>query len=190
VTFLWYSFIVRQQRITRDNYNILLKSKMDLCTVVRRSLSLVLVLSVAFSLVVGAPAQQSHGSSAGNSLSLLRESIMELENVVYKLKDFFKQLQSADNARDAAMLGDAEPEFDLSDLQRLAAAAKSRHSAGSAAGQKTRPSSVDQSASDVDSISDNSMKEALEYLMNLANEKKQDKRDHDIPFPLMDREGQ
>jgi len=158
---------------------------MDLVTVMCRSLSLVLVSLVALSLVTGAPAQQSHGSSAGNALSQLHESIMELENAVYKLKDFERGLQAAFNARDAAMLGDAEPEFDLSDLQRLAAAAKaSRHPS---AGQKTK---VDQSATDLDGISDSSMKEALEYLMNLANEKKQEKRDHDIPFPLLDRENQ
>jgi len=160
---------------------------MDLSTVTRRVFSLVLVFAVVLSLVTGAPAQQSHGSSAGSSLSLLRESIMELENVMYKLKDFSRELQAAYNARDAAMLGDAEPEFDINDLQRLAAAAKaSRHSS---AGQKSKLT-ADQSASDIDSISDNSMKEALEYLMSLANEKKQDKRDHDIPFPLMDRDGQ
>jgi len=158
---------------------------MDLYTVTRRSSSLAAFLAALFLLAAGAPAQQSHSSSSGNGLTLLKESIMELENVVYKLKDLSKQLQqSSYNDRDASMLGDAEPEFDLSDLQRLAAAAKAtRHAT---AGQKNKP--IDQSASDVEN--DNSMKEALEYLMNLANEKKQEKRDHDIPFPLHDREDQ
>jgi len=33
-----------------------------------------------------------------------------------------------------------------------------------------------------------SLREALEYLVGLAKQKKLERRDHDIPFPLNDRE--
>jgi len=48
-------------------------------------------------------------------------------------------------------------------------------------------------SSDLDDSSDISLKEALEYLVGLAKQKKLERRDHDIPFPLSDkgdREGQ
>jgi len=147
-----------------------------------------LMISQAFS----APAQQSHNSPITSSGSMLHSVIEELENALYKLKLLTNTLQLP-TGKDAAMLGDAEPEFDLSDLERVAA----QHSAATrpkpdqqSAAVRPRPKSadaaVDQSQSIVEDLEGDNMplEEALQYLLALAKERKLKRRDHDIPFPV------
>jgi len=140
---------------------------------------LVLVISQVFS----APAQQSHSQPITGSGRELHDIIVELENALYKLKQLSNSLQLPTN-KDAAMLGDAEPEFDLSDLDRLSA------QQSSSARSRPKPAHSDQSQAVVNSEEELPLEEALQYLMSLAKQRKLQRRDHDIPFPLSDKDNQ
>lgn len=134
----------------------------------------VCLIALIVSQVTCAPSQQTHNQPITGSGAGLHSIIVELENALYKLKELSNALQVPSN-RDAAMLGDAEPEFDLSDLERLSHDQSSR----------AKPSQPI-----VDNSHDMSIEEALQYLMDLAKERKLQRRDHDIPFPLSNKENQ
>jgi len=150
----------------------------------RRTSTVMMVVYVAIlvvSQVFSAPAQQSHNQPITGSQ--LHSIIVEIENALYKLKQLSNTLQLS-SSKDAAMLGDAEPEFDLSDLERISA----QQSSAGRARPKPSHTAVDQSQSIVGSQEDMPLEEALQYLMALAKERKVQRRDHDIPFPLTDKE--
>jgi len=137
--------------------------------------------TLIISQVVSAPAQQSQPITGSGSV--LHSVIVELENALYKLKQLSTNLETL-TSKDAAMLGDAEPEFDLSDLERLA---------GAHARSKSGHTAENQSGSIVDRPSgpgDLPLEEALQYLLTLAKERKVQRRDHDIPFPVANKEEQ
>jgi hypothetical protein len=138
-----------------------------------------LVSAVAFSTSVQSAPLSSH--SAG-SPEAIHNIILELENVLYKLKDYARDLQAASSRRDSPP-GAADARSEVDELQ--SAASKSQQAAGPVAAPKSRLPTVQQS--DVEG-NDISLREALEYLVSLAKQKKVEKRDHDIPFPLTDRD--
>jgi len=144
-----------------------------------RHLLLVVLISGVFSKISTAPAQSL--PSAG-SPEMLHNIIIELENVLYKLKDYARAIQAAGQreAQQQQQVSDKASELDLSELQ----AAVSRNQQSN---PKSRPNSNDL---DTAANSDVSLREALEYLVGLAKQKKIERRDHDIPFPLNDRENQ
>jgi hypothetical protein len=111
---------------------------------------------------------------------VLHNIILELENVLYKLKDYAREMQ-ASSRKESQQGSDGKSEAD--ELQLAA----SKSQLGGEAGSKARLPSVQQ-PQDVEGASDISLREALEYLVSLAKEKKVQRRDHDIPFPLTDRE--
>jgi len=147
--------------------------------------SLLLLLSVLPHLHSTPILSSGSHSAAANNLETLRGIIMELENVLYKLKDYARELQASGGSsrgRDS-FLGDLADDLDLNDLQLAASSAKSQPVVGS------RPRPPLQQGSDLSGNDDLSLKEAVEYLVGLAKQKKMERRDHDIPFPLVDREG-
>jgi len=138
-----------------------------------RELFVIVLISAVFSTTSSAPAQNQ--PSAGGP-EVLHNIIIELENVLYKLKDYARAVQSASQRE-----SDKNSEIDLSELQ--AAVLRSQQGASSEA--KIKPgASVDVSSAN----SDVSLREALEYLVALSKQKKVERRDHDIPFPLTGRD--
>jgi hypothetical protein len=111
---------------------------------------------------------------------VLHNIILELENVLYKLKDYAREMQAASSRKESQQGIDGKSEAD-----ELQIAASKSQLAGEAA--KAKVPAVQQSQ-DAEGASDISLREALEYLVSLAKEKKVQRRDHDIPFPLTDRE--
>ena len=137
---------------------------------------IILSLAIVTSHVKSAPA--SGQTSAGNP-QVLYNIILELENVLYKLKDYAREVHALQSQRKGASKSPIDN--DLNELQQAA-------SAGQGSAQRPRP--AQQQPSTAEDASDISLKEALEYLVGLAKEKKIERRDHDIPFPLNDRENQ
>jgi len=111
---------------------------------------------------------------------------MELENVLYKLKDYARDLQSTANSASTGgrSRGDMA-DLDVDDLQ-LTASAKTQQQSGGASKSRVPLATSQQDLSSTDDVS---LKEALEYLVSLAKQRKLERRDHDIPYPLVDREG-
>jgi len=144
-----------------------------------------LSLAIIIAHVQSAPAA-GQLAPAGNPQALYN-IILELENVLYKLKDYAREVHAQQSQRkDPSYNPDSKSAADqeLSELQN-AAGQPQRPSGGVA--QKPRPAQQPSTGTDA---SDISLKEALEYLVGLAKEKKIERRDHDIPFPLNDRENQ
>jgi len=141
---------------------------------ITRQLFVITLITAVCSKISTAPAAPSQ--DVAGSPEFLHNIIIELENVLYKLKEFARARQTASAQKESQ---DKTSEIDLNEL---AAVLKSQQQQASS-GSKTRP------AADTDSAnSDVSLREALEYLVGLAKQKKLERRDHDIPFPLNDRE--
>lgn len=102
----------------------------------------------------------------------LRNVITKLQNAVNSLKDFSESLHEASsNSRG----GDSGSEYGRGKLQDLI-------------DELSQPRADQlpslQRSSDQEEVS---LKDAIEYLVALAKQKKQEKRDHDIPFPLSEK---
>jgi len=142
------------------------------------TLCVMMLLSVV-SQLDSTPVSSNHATAQGASLDTIRGIIMELENVLYKLKDYARELQASNSGRSRdSFLGDLA-DLDADDLQLTANSKSQQQSIGS----RPRVPSSDLSKDDL------SLREALEYLVGLAKQKKLERRDHDIPFPFVDREG-
>jgi len=139
---------------------------------------LVLVSAAAFTDVQSAAIASR--PSAG-SPEVLRNIIIELENVLFRLKDYAREMQIAAIRKESQLVGSASDS--KSEVDELQLAAGKALLSGEAA--KSRPSGQQL---DVEGGSDISLREALEYLVSLAKQKKIERRDHDIPFPLTDRD--
>jgi len=134
-----------------------------------------MLVSAVCSKISTAPAQNL--PSAG-SPEVLHNIIIELENVLYKLKDYARAIQTP--SQKESQFADKTSELDLNELQAAVLRSQQVNSAS-----KNKPVV----SADVDSAnSDVSLREALEYLVGLAKQKKLERRDHDIPFPVNDRE--
>jgi hypothetical protein len=155
---------------------------MELATRVSCLLLLIVVVSKDS---VSAPAA-SH--PVAGTPEALYNIILELENVLFKLKDYARAVQAANSRETQQSGGESKSQPDASEA--LLDALKSQQSSG--ASGNVKPHSPPAAASHLDDNSDISLKEALEYLVGLAKQKKLERRDHDIPFPLQDseREGQ
>lgn len=135
-----------------------------------RQLFFICLFAVFFSLEIrGAPANSVQ--SPDDSTEVLHNIIVELENVLFKLKDYARSVHTVKQVaqyKEQGVLDSIKSQnFDQHD----------------SAGQRMRqPSRVQQGSNDV------SLQEALEYLVDLAKQqKKVERRDHDIPFPLIGR---
>jgi len=102
-------------------------------------------------------AAPSSGHTAPGNSEVLHNIIVELENVLYKLKDYAREQQSSTR-------------LSLSDVSESRA-------------EQTEQAKSHSGSADFDN-SDISLKEALEYLVGLSKQQKIERRDHDIPFPL------
>jgi len=123
-----------------------------------RQLVVIVLISAVFSRTSTAPSQSQPTSG---SVAVLHNIIIELENVLYKLKDYARSIQAAPQKQ--AQLTDKTSEIDFGELQE--ALSKSQQSSA----DKSKPKAaapLDSSTSDV------SLREALEYLVALAKEKK------------------
>lgn len=138
-----------------------------------KSCLITLCVAVQLPLFLTAPSVDGKSSikSAGDMESL-RGIIIELENVLYKLKDYSRSLQEQDSFK-----GDSSQDF-----------GKSRDDEEDELPHSSK-NSLPLSSSSSSNEDEVSFKDAIEYLVALAKQKKAEKRDHDIPFPFKPKDG-
>lgn len=117
-----------------------------------------LCVLVQLPLFLTAPAGDGKSSVKSGEPESLRGIIIELENLLYKLKDYSRSMGETESIKDVASQ-DEEEELPLS--------------------KNSLP--LSSSSSQGEEVS---LKDAIEYLVALAKQKKAEKRDHDIPFPF------
>lgn len=114
-------------------------------------------------LLMAAPSSSGRSSSDGESLSRIAE---ELESVVVRLKDFSRRFQDVSSNAGDSDTGRGGKLSGIGDLMKAELGDK-----------KFSPSETSSIEEEV------SLKDAIEYLVALAKHRKQERRDHDIPFP-------
>jgi len=139
-----------------------------------RQLVVIVLISAVFSKISTAPSQS---QPAPGGVEVLHNIIIELENVLYKLKDYARSIQTTTSQKES-QVSDKASEVDLNELRAVISKSGQSSASVDKTKAKTAPLSADSSSSDV------SLREALEYLVALAKEKKVERRDHDIPFPV------
>lgn len=133
-------------------------------------ISLCIVVQLPLFLTAPSVDGRSSVKSAGDTESL-RGIIIELENVLYKLKDYSRRQEDPDSIK-----GDASQD---------SGRGKSTDEEAELPPSKSNLP-LSSSSSEQEEVS---LKDAIEYLVALAKQKKAEKRDHDIPFPFKPKDG-
>jgi len=106
--------------------------------------------------------------------------VRDLEDAVFRLKEYALKADLESTNKDAGDI-DSYPEI----VAELQAEKKSAPPSGNIppAAPGAQAAKNPTTVADTGKEDDISLREALEFLMSLAKQKKQDRRDHDIPFP-------
>jgi hypothetical protein len=125
--------------------------------------------------------------------------LRDLENVVFRLKEYSLRADYDHRKNANGVDFESYPELVAEKKSPPSADVKVPSSASSSSqqqqqqqadkngstGSAVQPTSQTQATGRQPTTDDISLREALEFLVNLAKQKKQEKRDHDIPFPLV-----
>lgn len=121
---------------------------------------------------------------AASPVDSLVNIVRDLEDAVFRLKEYALKADLESTQKDAGDV-DSYPEI-VTELQAEKKAAPPSGNVPPAAVSGSQPAKSPTTVADTgkDGKEDDiSLREALEFLMSLAKQKKQDRRDHDIPFP-------